>query len=116
MEQNPSRPDLAAARGDQSFEVEVHTSPKLWPMLITGGVVGALAGAIIALLGEPSANYTVAATLGYFAAACAAIGFAIAAIVYVVIDRITSKRTTRKIAVPMPEDEQPNNGTPTPKE
>lgn len=116
MEQNPSRPDLAAARGDQSFEVEVHSSPKLWPMLIAGGVIGALAGAIIALLGEPSANYTVAATLGYFATAGAAAGFFLAAVIYIIIDRVTSKRTTRKLAVPLSEAEQPGRGTPTPNE
>lgn len=109
MEQNPSRPDLPSPDSEQSFEVEVHSSPKLWPMLITGAVTGALAGAIISLLGEPSANYTVAATLGYFVAACAVIGLSIGAVVYVVIDRITSKRTTRKIAVPLPEAEQPGN-------
>ncbi|MCW4463988.1 DUF3482 domain-containing protein [Glutamicibacter sp. MNS18] len=111
MEQNPSRPHVSPQGGGQPFEVDVHSSPKLWPMLITGGVTGALAGAVIALLGEPSANYTVAATLGFFAAMCAAIGLAVAAVVYLVIDRVTAKRTTRKVAVPLPESGQPGRGT-----
>jgi len=107
MEQNPSRPDPTMRNGGQSFEVDVHSSPKLWPILLTGVVAGALAGVIIALLGEPSANYTPAATAGFFAAFCAGIGLAVGAVVYLVFDRVTAKRTTRKLAVPLSEDGQP---------
>ena len=105
MEQNPSRPHSPAQGNGPSFEVEVHSSPKLWPMLIAGGVTGALAGTIIALLGEPSANYTVASTVGFFAAFCAGIGLFVGAVVYLVLDRITAKRSTRKMAVPLPDSE-----------
>ena len=111
MEQNPSRPHGSAQRPGKSFEVEVKSSPKLWPILATGGVAGALAGTIIALLGDPSPNYTVAATIGFFAAFCAAIGLAVAAVVYLVLDRVSARHTVRRLAVPVQQDEPSHTET-----
>ncbi len=100
MEQHPATPSSS----DQPIEVQVHTSPKFWPFILTFLVVGALVGLIVGMLGEPSEEYTRASASGFFAMFCGGLGAGIGALVYVIIDRVTSRKSTKHLAVPLAED------------
>lgn len=100
MEQHPATPSPA----DQGIEVQIHSSPKFWPFILTFAVFGALVGLIIGLLGEPSQEYTRASASGFFAIFGAGLGVGIGALAYVIVDRVTSRKTTKHLAVPLAED------------
>ena len=100
MEQHPATPSPA----DQGVEVQIHASPKFWPFILTFAVFGALVGLIIGLLGEPSQEYTRASASGFFAIFGAGLGVGIGALAYVIVDRVTSRKTTKHLAVPLAED------------
>ncbi|WP_313810890.1 hypothetical protein [Glutamicibacter sp.] len=100
MEQHPATP----AANDQPIEVKVHASPKFWPFILTFLVVGALVGLIVGMLGEPSEEYTRASAAGFFAMFCGGLGAGIGALVFVIIDRVTSRKSTKHLAVPLAED------------
>ncbi|HJX79044.1 hypothetical protein [Glutamicibacter sp.] len=100
MEQHPATPSSA----DQPVPVLVHAAPRFWPFVLTGAVLGALIGAIIGFLGEPSMDYTVGSAIGFFAMFCAGLGIGLGALAYVIIDRVTSRKTTQKLAVPLAGD------------
>ncbi|UXN33166.1 hypothetical protein [Glutamicibacter sp. M10] len=87
MEQHPATPRSA----EQSVEVQIHSAPKFWPFILTFVVLGALIGLVTGLLGEPSQEYTRASASGFFAMFGAGLGAGIGALVYVIIDRFTSK-------------------------
>jgi len=100
MEQHPATPTSA----DQSVEVQIHSAPKFWPFILTFAVLGALVGLVIGLLGEPSQEYTRASASGFFAMFGAGLGVGIGALVFVIIDRFTSRKSTKHLAVPLAED------------
>ncbi|MGP9542288.1 hypothetical protein ACT3R3_11725, partial [Glutamicibacter sp. AOP5-B1-3] len=72
--------------------------------ILTFVVLGALIGLVTGLLGEPSQEYTRASASGFFAMFGAGLGAGIGALVYVIIDRFTSKKSTKHLAVPLAED------------
>ncbi len=100
MEQHPATPSSA----DQSVEVQIHSAPKFWPFILTFAVIGALTGLVIGLLGEPSQDYTRSTASGFFAIFGAGLGVGIGALVYVIVDRVTARKTTQHLAVPLAED------------
>lgn len=100
MEQHPATPSSA----NQPIEVQVHSSPRFWPIVLTGTALGALVGIIIGFLGEPSMDYTRASAIGFFAMFCAGLGLGLSGLAFVIIDRVTSRKTTNKLAVPLAED------------
>ncbi|MFJ2619556.1 hypothetical protein [Glutamicibacter sp. NPDC087344] len=100
MEQHPATPSPA----DQPIEVQVHASPKFWPFVLTFLVVGALVGLVIGLMGEPSEEYSRASASGFFAMFCGGLGVGIGAVVYVILDRITIRKSIKHLAVPLAED------------
>jgi len=100
MEQHPATPKTA----EQSVEVQIHSAPKFWPFILTFVVLGALIGLVIGLLGEPSQEYTRASASGFFAMFGAGLGAGIGALVFVIIDRVSSKKSTKHLAVPLAED------------
>ena len=100
MEQPPATPSSA----DQPIEVQVHASPKFWPFVLTFLVIGALVGLIVGLVGEPSEEYSRASASGFFAMFCGGLGVGIGAVVYVIVDRVTMRKSSNHLAVPLAED------------
>lgn len=100
MEQHPATPSSP----EQPIEVRVHTAPKFWPFILTFGIIGALVGLVIGLLGEPSQDYTRASAAGFFAMFCAGLALGVGAVVFVILDRVGSRKSTKHLAVPLAED------------
>lgn len=71
--------------------IPVRRRPKLAPFLLTGGVLGIIAAAIVANLpsgdGSVGGSYSVLTTFGYFAAIFAVLGVLLGAVVAVLLDR-----------------------------
>ncbi|WP_417364963.1 hypothetical protein [Glutamicibacter arilaitensis] len=84
--------------------MQIHSAPKFWPFILTFAVIGALTGLVIGLLGEPSQDYTRSTASGFFAIFGAGLGVGIGALVYVIVDRVTARKTTQHLAVPLAED------------
>ncbi len=61
--------------------------PRFARIIVTGAVVGLLAGAAVAVLGAPAPTYNVNAQLGYLGMLGAAVGALIGAVIAVLLDR-----------------------------
>ncbi len=62
-------------------------TPNFKRFLITGVLVGALLGAVVAVVGTPASGYDASTQLGYFAVMGAGLGALVAGLVAVLLDR-----------------------------
>lgn len=62
-------------------------SPRYPRFLVTGALLGFLAGALVAYLGHPVPNYGTGAQLGYFGGLGAGLGALLAGVVAALLDR-----------------------------
>lgn len=82
-------------------EVTVRSSPKFWPFLVTGALIGVFAAIVSAYTGEESVEFTRGAVLGFLAVFFGVAGLALGAVVWLVTDRVLLKRARRATAVPV---------------
>jgi len=67
--------------------VERRRTPNTKRFLITGVVLGFLAGAAVAVIGDPTPAYAASSQLGYLGVMGAALGALLAGVVAVLLDR-----------------------------
>jgi hypothetical protein len=99
--QQPNAQPSPASGPSRPIEVTVRSSPKFWPFLVTGALIGVFAAIISAYTGEESVEFTRGAVLGFLAVFFGVAGLALGAIVWLVTDRVLRKRTRRATAVPL---------------
>lgn len=103
MDSSPNTPASASEPGP--IEVSVHASPRFWPFICTGAVIGLLLAIISAYTGDESAEFTRAAIASFLGAGFAAAGAFLAGVAYLIVDRITRSRSRRATALPMDDSE-----------
>lgn len=77
----------------ETYETTVRRAPKLGVFLVLGGALGALVTLILTSLFEPDPAYGFAASYGYFLVYGVPIGVALGAVVGLILDRRSRKRT-----------------------
>lgn len=82
------QPDASARR-----QVTVRPTPRLSPFLITGVLVAVVAAVVVVLVTGPAEDYTTAGSLGYLTVAFAMPGLALGAVIWLLIDWRSRKRT-----------------------
>ena len=65
----------------------VRRAPRVMPFLLTGAVIGALAGLFVSLDGGDGGNYTASSSTGYLVVLFAALGTLLGGLAFVVADR-----------------------------
>jgi hypothetical protein len=66
---------------------EPRRSPRIVRFLVTGGVLGLLAGTAVVLFGQQVEGYSLSSQLGYFGVFGAAVGVLLAGLVVAFLDR-----------------------------
>lgn len=103
----PKIPEREPDRGSEdrpaaaSVPVVVRRSPKFWPFVGAGAVLGVLVAVISAYTGAGSAEFTRASVAGFLAVFFGLAGVLVGCIAYLVADRVGAKRATRTTAVPL---------------
>ncbi len=89
----PGPADAAGADStpDTPQQMTYRRAPKITPFLVTGGFIGVIVAFFWVAIQGTSEEYTLGQTLGFLAALFAIIGFTLAALIWLVIDR-RSKR------------------------
>lgn len=82
---------MAHSHPPQSEKLILRRAPKVAPFLVVGAVVGVTAALIMVSLVEISENYTFSSTFAFFAALFAIFGVAIAALIWLILDRRSKK-------------------------
>lgn len=77
-------------------QMVVRRAPKITPFLVTGGLIGVVIAFIWVAIQGPSEEYSQGQTLGFIAALLAAVGLAIASLVWLLFDR-RSKRSVETV-------------------
>jgi hypothetical protein len=86
-------------------EVTVRRAPKYVPFLILGGLVGAVAAAIVAYAVPGDASFDPGAVFGFFLVMFAAGGAILGGILALVLDRRSVKRQERAVVEAVPDSE-----------
>lgn len=102
--QQPAEP-TPPPQSPQNIEVMVHSSPKFWPFMGVGGVLGIIIGIVSAFMGPEQAEFSRGSVAGFLATAFAVIGVLLAGIVFLIVDRVTLKRGRRGLATPAGDSE-----------
>jgi hypothetical protein len=76
----------------------VRRAPKVQVFLIGGAVLGAIAALLVSVFGEANPEFTFGSTFGYFLVLFGIVGVAVGALVWLVLDRRSKKRTYRVTA------------------
>jgi len=61
--------------------------PNFFAFLLTGGLLGLVAGFLLSVLGGGDARYAASATVGFFMLICAGLGVLAGAVIAVLLDR-----------------------------
>ncbi len=71
----------------------VRRAPNIVPFLVTGGLIGAIAGAVIAAIGpdSPTSHYSHATSVGFFAFIFAALGVLLGAIAALIAEKVLTR-------------------------
>ncbi len=80
-------PPRKATYPGQVTSTERRRAPDFKRFILTGVVLGFLAGAVVAVVGSPTAAYDSGTQLGYFGVIGAGLGALLAGLVAVVLDR-----------------------------
>lgn len=78
--------------------MRLRRAPNPLAFLITGAVLGGLAGVLVALLGPASLYYTRGAVMGFFLVIGLIVGSGVGSVVALIIDRISRKRARKVTA------------------
>ena len=62
-------------------------APRIGPFLVTGGVIGLIAGFLISVLGPATSTYGAAGEIGFIGLGCTALGVLLGGIAFVLLDR-----------------------------
>ncbi|WP_255405316.1 hypothetical protein [Sinomonas sp. R1AF57] len=87
-------------------QISVRRAPKYVPFLVAGGIVGVVAAAFVSFTVPAPADYTQESVFGYFMVLFAAGGVLVGAIVALVLDRLSVRRTQRAVVEEV-DDDQP---------
>jgi len=99
--QQPNAQPSPEAGPSRPIEVTVRSSPKFWPFLAAGALIGVFAAIVSAYTGEEAVEFTRGAVLGFLAVFFGMAGLALGAVAWLVTDRVLRKRTRRATAVPL---------------
>ncbi|WP_433874806.1 hypothetical protein [Sinomonas atrocyanea] len=94
-------------------QISVRRAPKYVPFLLAGGIVGVVAAAFVSFTVPAPADYTQESVFGYFMVLFAAGGVLVGAIVALVLDRLSMRRTERAVVEEV-DDDQPAGTAPAP--
>ena len=86
-------------------QISVRRAPKYVPFLVAGGIVGVVAAAFVSFTVPAPADYTQESVFGYFMVLFAAGGVLLGAIVALVLDRLSVRRTERAVVEEVDEDQ-----------
>lgn len=103
-------PDVETVVGDDT--VTIHRAPRYLRFMIAGGVVGVLVALVLTFSFPEPAGFDFSQVFGFLALFCAVVGFALGAVVALLVDR-ASRRAARTIVVERVEGgEEPDSQTP----
>lgn len=87
------------------IDVNVRLSPKFWPFLVGGALLGVLAALIVTLgFNSTTDEFTDQSIFGYFAIILGMIGAGLGSIIYLILDRVLARKSTRLTAVEIDEN------------
>ena len=90
-------------------EITVRRAPKYVPFLILGGLVGIIVAAVIAYALPGDASYDPNSVFGFFMVLCGGGGVILGAIVALLLDRLSVRRTEHAVVEALP-DAEPGSG------
>lgn len=90
-------------------EVTVRRAPKYVPFLLLGALLGAAVAAFLAYGAPGDASYDPGTVFGFFLVPCAAGGAVLAAVVALLLDRLSLRRAERAVVEAVP-DNVPDSG------
>ncbi|WP_309080970.1 hypothetical protein [Zhihengliuella sp.] len=99
MDQHSDDPQEQRAQNPRSIDVEVRRSPRFWPFMAVGAVLGFIAALISAYTGEPHQEFTRGSVAAFLAVIFGIIGVFLACLAYLLVDRSLRRRTRRLQAV-----------------
>ncbi|EMY34027.1 hypothetical protein D477_011806 [Arthrobacter crystallopoietes BAB-32] len=94
----------AGSESRQSREVRVRRAPKFGPFMGAGVVLGIILAAVSAYTGPENAEFTRNSVFGFLAVVFGAIGMFLAALIVLVVDRISVRRSRKMLAVETAEE------------
>lgn len=83
-------------------QVTVRATPKLVPFLVSGVLAALLVAVVVVLVTEPAEDYTTAASLGYLTFVFSLPGLAVAAALWLFLERRSRRRARTHDAVVAP--------------
>jgi len=86
-------------------EITVRRAPKYVPFLILGGLVGIIVAAVIAYALPGDASFDPNSVFGFFMVLCGGGGVILGAIVALLLDRLSVRRTEHAVVEAVPETE-----------
>ncbi len=86
-------------------EITVRRAPKYVPFLILGGLVGIIVAAVIAYALPGDASYDRSSVFGFFMILCGAGGVVLGAIVALLLDRLSVRRTEHAVVEALQDSE-----------
>lgn len=86
-------------------ELVIRRAPKFVPFLIAGGIVGIIVAAIMALAAPGGAEYDRSSVFGFLTVLLAIPGVGLGAVVALVLDRRSLRRTDRAMVESAPESD-----------
>lgn len=89
-----------AATQDIPQQMVYRRAPKVAPFLVAGGVLGVVVACFWVALQGAIQEYSQTQTLGFVAALCATVGVALAALVWLLVDRRSKRQTETVYARP----------------
>lgn len=98
----PAGPDSSNRR-----EVRLRRAPKFGPFMGAGIVLGIIVAAISAYTGPENAEFTRSSIFGFLAVLFGIAGMLLGALVVLILDRISIKRSEKMLAVETPEQTDP---------
>lgn len=85
-------PEPASDEPSRETNMTIRRAPNLLAFLITGAILGAVAGFLFGLLGPESQYYTRGAIVGFFLVIGLLVGAGVGSVVSLIIDRVSLKR------------------------
>jgi hypothetical protein len=102
----------AASGSGQPREVSVRRAPKFGPFMGAGVVLGIIVAAVSAYTGPESAEFTRGAVFGFLAVLFGVAGMLVGALVVLVVDRVSVRRSRKMLAVETEDPDSPAPGGP----